>query len=111
MIEYENGCCEEETLKLYNLFKDNPHVHTIQMYVEELDNVECVSVGFMHYSDDLMVHFNVETQVGEVWVSGEGESMFGYGEYGVITVENLLTLLSKLPHIKDFMEDAAGVLH
>ena len=105
MIEYENGCCEEETLKLYSRFHDNPHVHTIEMFVEEEFEIECVSVGFLHYSEDFMVHFNVETQVGEVWIAGEGEDMFGYSPYGMITVEKLGELLEELPHIKGFMEN------
>lgn len=71
--------------------------------------------------DAITVVFNVETGVGEVMlhvIDGDGrdaEGGLGSLEYcGLITVEGLVELLEKLPHIRNFMIDEVGsgeVLH
>ena len=110
MLEYQNDCVEEETMVVYSQFVDCPHCYLVQMSCE--DDMEIVSVGFMHYGNDMVVHFDTSTRVGEVWLweesySQEGES--GYTPYGMIEVGDLVELLGRMPHIDSFMVQCAGV--
>ena len=112
MLDFSNGCMEKETLVVYSQFISNPHCHLVQMSSD--DDVEVVSVGFMHYGVDFMVHFDTSTSVGEVWSLAEDyadEGKTGYVPYGMIEVDQLVALLDKLPHIDNFLVENAEVLH
>jgi len=111
MLDYQNGCVLPETMVIYSKFHNNPHVHLLQMSSED-SGLELVSVGFMHYEKDLMVHFSSESDVGEVWELHEGlGEQSGYVPYGMIEVDQLEDLLGRLPHIDHFLFKCEAVRH
>ncbi len=86
------------------------HVQVVQaMKMKPDDENDSVLAIMDHYGVPLNIYFNVETRVGEVFQVNleDGEEY----EYGVITVEKLKELLKGLPHIADFVEGNAEVLH
>lgn len=104
MVEFKNGCTEKETLVTYSMFCDNPHVTLIEMVQDEDTLEEMVQLGFMHYSDDMIVIFQTGVDVGEVMIMGTGLNDFGgYEHYGMITREKLHELLESLPHIDKYL--------
>ena len=107
MIEQqqEEVCTEEETFELFKLFESNPHVVSLIMYPDQ--DEEFVAVTFQHYTEIITVVFNVTTQVGlvKVYAPDENNLLSNGVEVGCITVEKLLHLLDKLPHIFNYMED------
>jgi hypothetical protein len=112
--EFYNGCEKQETLDLMNMFYDNPHCGSFMMSKCDECGDEYVYIGFTHYADEFDVKFNSETKVGELYINYKVEDKWETDYYGVITVDKLLTLLNKLPHITDFMEDETeevGIFH
>ena len=118
LLELQNGCVNPKTLLVYNKFIHSPHCVGGFMYPSEEDapEKEVVEITFTHYMDLITVVFNIETGVGEVMlhvIDEESEEAqggeFGRLEYcGLITVDRLVELLGKIPHIRNFMEDEKG---
>ena len=102
MVEFANGCTQEETLVTYSMFCDNPHIILIDMFEEEGE--ESVVLYFKHYGEEMMVSFFTGTDVGEVYTpDGTLENFGQYLPYGQITREKLFELLESLPHIDKFL--------
>ena len=108
------NCNNPASRLIAETFMYNPHilgVHIIERLDEEGGYIgEDVVVGFTHYADIFNVIFDPDTKVGivELMIQDEESIPEGGGsmvEYGVITVEKLLELLGKLPHIDSFLED------
>ena len=121
VYDFENGCTALETLDIYSKFINNPHVDTCVMHVDEGEYervVEKVILGFMHYSEMMMVSINCTSGVGEVFVEDVGNYVADApleGEEvsmvccGLITVDSLVQMFRKLPHIQYYLEgDAEG---
>lgn len=103
MKGFYNGCSDPKTLQLFEKFESNPHCHTLSMGICEDCESEYILVGFTHYSDEYTVKFYTVTELGEVYYNFKMDNEW-CGEYhGDITIESLLLLLSKLPHINDYM--------
>ena len=103
---FENGCENEETLKIYTMFANQPHVTRCVMFVNEdplqgLKPHEEICLEFFHYEAMLTVIINTATCLGEVTeMTIEGEV-----PWGLITVERLKALFDSMPHIKLFLEE------
>lgn len=106
--KFYNGCSKPETLELFNMFHGNPHCHTFGMKKCDDCEDESVYIGFTHYEEDFLVQFNSVTKVGEVLLNYKFEDEWESEYYGIITADKLLSLLKKLPHIADFLEDKSG---
>lgn len=112
----ENGCVNKETLEVFKALYRNPHVIYCNMYLDEESECEKVMVSFVHYSQMMLVHFNTETKVGEVYtevpdtsaVFSEGEVNYTMEHGGIITLDNLGKLFDSLPHINNFVEKPEG---
>ena len=115
--EFENGCVNPATLEIYNKFYPIPHCVGFVMYADEDDENETVVITFNHYSDQFEAIFNVDTGIAELFILPPWEIIQASGEdeevlpeyYGIITVDKLVELLSKLPHILDYVEDEAKI--
>jgi hypothetical protein len=113
--ELENGCKDQYTLSIYNLFSSQPHCIDIIMYREEEEDFDNVLVTFQHYNDQFEVVFNTTTEVGVLSLLPELKE---YPEeieaspvfYGSITVTKLLSLFDRLPHLLDYVEDDLGAI-
>lgn len=105
MKEFQNGCNNPKTLEIMNKFYNNPHCGTWMMCKRE-DHEEAI-VGFNHYADHMTVYFNVDTEVGEVFIDLPKELHDTFGEmefYGEVTVDDLYELLNSLPHIGSILK-------
>jgi hypothetical protein len=105
MVEFSNGCTNPKTLEIMGKFYDNPHCGTWMMTKRE-DHEEVI-VGFTHYADYMTVYFNVDTEVGELFIDFPKELQEKFGQmdyYGEVTVDKLVGLLEEIPHIASILE-------
>lgn len=107
--EYHNGCSQPSTLAAYNKITNIHHIHSYSMYVDE-DAGEVVEISFDMGRDTFHGQINPETNVVTLIIEFETTHTDGSKElvhdlYGYAELDNLITLLKKLPHINDVLID------
>ncbi len=98
----------EEVLNIF--FRLERYHHIMSLSALEKDKETYVEVVFTHYVEVMRVYLKVNTLLGEV------NNVFGEDDeetIGVITLDKLEELLSKLPHVCDYLEDVGkeSILH
>lgn len=110
---YDNGCKDPKTLELFNRFFNNNHCLELVMFMPNEDSdKETVALTFNHYGDHYEVLFDPLTLIGTVRpMMGMFMEEASEVEEVFITVEKLEALFKTMPHLMDFVESNAGILH
>jgi hypothetical protein len=117
--DFKESITNPKSLALYEKFSTTPHCTGFAVLQADVDGGELFVVDFKHYSDTFTVFFDVDTNIGEVMINPPHDVIDASNEevdahyYGMITVEKLLELLGKMPHLVSFLESESfgEVLH
>lgn len=107
--EYRNGCENPETLEAYNKIAKAKHIYAYTMLVDE-ELGEVVEFSFNLHGDTFHAQVSpvtcVVTLIMEFDMKGSDGSRETYTDlYGYAELDNLLSLLEKIPHIDDVLID------
>jgi thermostable 8-oxoguanine DNA glycosylase len=112
---FENNCCNPKTLEVYNKFINSPHCFSWSMINRDDVEFEEVCICFQHYNESFVVFFNVESEIGEVFIDLPRELHEEFGEseyYGLVEVDRLVDLFKSMPHLNGVLvQNEGGVTH